>query len=345
MSRLNRSLAIAALAAFAIGVVGCGSSKKSSSPAKPVALSQPDLVAKVSKSTVEVFGREGKNQVGGTGVVVDAAKGLIVTNAHVISGLATVRVRFGTTEGPATVVGQAPCEDLALVKAITPPPGMASLPFGSALKVRAGQKVTALGYPGSLQDPANAKLTSTVGTVSVDGTLAAKPDPGLPNYSSVIQHQAPINPGNSGGPLVDEYGQLIGINTLLNPGKQEQNYAISVDHVKQFLPTLEAGKNVAYVGWDLFPANQLTTADVRSLAYNYKTGNVGMVVLGVDPGSQADKHHFQFGDYVQYINGTEIDTVGQACDILQSNENKIIDVKGYDMYKTGKSYHEKVRPE
>jgi S1-C subfamily serine protease len=343
--RRGREVGILAIV-LAVVAAGCGGKSNTAKPTGSTTLTPQQLIALVSKSTVEVFGREGKSgEAGGTGVVLDAQKGLVLTNAHVISGLATVRARFKDTEVPAQIVGQNPCEDIAVVRLLEKPPGMRSITFGTAANVKSGQSVTALGYPGSLQEPGHARLTATQGTVSVDGTISAKPDPALPNYTSVIQHQAPINPGNSGGPLVDRRGRLLGINSLLAPGKEEQNYAISIDHIRSFLPSLESGHNTAYVGWDLYPADQLTDQDTTDLGWHYKSGGVGMAVLGVDPGSPADKRHFGFGDYIEDLNGSEVDTVGDVCEIVQSNEHKVIDVKGFDLVNDGKSWHDRIRPQ
>ena len=338
----RRLLTLFGVSLLAVLVAGCGGGGKKT--AKPHQLTHVELVRQVSKSTVEVFGKEGSDEFGGTGIVLDPQKANILTAAHVVAGLASVKIRYKDTTTSAQVIGEAPCEDIAVLRVEDPPPGLRAMKLGSSANLHAGQTVTALGFPQSFQNPSeHEKLVSVDGTTSVDGTVDATPDPGLPEYTSVIQHQAPITHGDSGGPLVDRKGRLVGMNVLGNPSAETQNYAIGIDHIKRYLPQLEAGKFVAYLGWDLVPASELSQKDTNNLGWRYKSGGVGMAILGVETDSPAANHHFTGGDYFEDINGTQINSISDECDILNSNRGRIIEVKGYDLYKTGKPYYVKMR--
>lgn len=327
----------AATLAFAVAVAGCGGSSR---PAGPQKLSQVALIARVKQSTVEISGKLADVTTGGSGVVVDAARGLVLTNAHVVAGVSALKAKVGddpSTEGPARVVAQAPCEDLAIVQLVDKPANLQALPLGDSSQVRAGEHVTALGYPASFENPESQTVVSTSGTVS-SPNVAAEPDPSLPKYVSTIQHQAPINPGNSGGPLVNDYGQLIGINTLGNTEQggrtiQGQYYAISVNHVKTLLPELEAGHNRAYVGWDLASIAAVDLAPIfandplfHSSAMGSQVqaelkshGVEGLYVWGTDTGSPAKKARLYYGDLITSIEDTPVRSVADACDILESH--------------------------
>ena len=154
----------------------------------------------------------------------------------------------------AVVRGQAPCEDLAVIELNPQPRGLKTAKLGRSAGLKAGDDVTALGFPGAFEDDiTNRRLQST------EGTISSKPGPAtlggtLPNLPAVIQHQAPISPGNSGGPLFNDTGQVIGINTLAatsESGAQNQNGAIAIDRARSLLPSLEQGDDRAYVGWSL----------------------------------------------------------------------------------------------
>jgi serine/threonine-protein kinase len=197
----------------------------------------------------------------GSGWVLDAAQGLIVTNSHVINRGQSYQVGVGGQLRAAKVVGNAPCDDLAVLK-VTPSNGLKTMPLDSQSNVKEGDDVVALGYPQSAA--ASAKLTATSGVVSVARTQYNEPVSDIPNYKDVIQIDAAINPGNSGGPLIrSDSQQLIGVNSAVRTENaqgraiQGQNYAIGVDRVKQIVNFLRTGKSLGWVGFNLtYPDTQ-----------------------------------------------------------------------------------------
>ena len=210
----------------------------------------------------------------GSGWALDAPAGLVVTNGHVVNRGQSFQVGAGGKLGRATVVGDAPCEDLAVLK-ITPPPGLKTMPLDSQSNVHEGDAVVALGYPQSAS--ADAKLTATAGVVSVAKTQYNESVPDIPNYPNVIQIDAALNPGNSGGPLIkSDSKRLIGVNSAVRTENQQgraiqnQNYAIGVDRVKQVVNYLRTGKSLGWVGFNLsYP----TTEQLGSLPPGVKTSS------------------------------------------------------------------------
>lgn len=319
-------LLIAALVAS-----GCGGEEK---------LSQADLVKKAKPSVVRIQGKAG----GGSGVVIDAQRGLVLTNAHVVVGLEGMKATIGndeSTQTAARLVAAAPCEDLAVVSLVNKPAKLVAMKFGTSAQVKEGDHVTVLGYPGSLEED---KQTGSAGQASKvnanDGgvssvNIAATPDPSLPRYASVIQHQAPTNPGNSGGPLVNDKGELVGVNTLGNPENQGQFYAISVDRVKTVLPDLKAGKSQSDVGWNLRQLSQIDLSVVFANDEDFGTDGGatlgkevadilernevdGLYVLNSETDSPAERAGLGRGDLVASIEGEPVTKVQDVCDIISA---------------------------
>ncbi|MGI6004509.1 MAG: S1C family serine protease [Christensenellales bacterium] len=180
---------------------------------EPASNDIPDVVDFVFPSTVMIIAAapqysgnriEGYSESGGSGVIV-SQDGYIVTNEHVISGATDITaVLIDGTEYPAVLVGADERSDLAVIKIdaadLTP------ITFGDSSALRIGQSVIAIG------SPIEAALAGTV----TEGIVSSVEREIVADRSGrtilVIQHTAPINPGNSGGALVNEWGQLVGIN-------------------------------------------------------------------------------------------------------------------------------------
>jgi len=171
----------------------------------------------------------------GSGVVIDA-QGLVVTNAHVVTGAGAVHVR--TSDGddlPATVIGIDQDLDLALLR-VSDARGLRPAPLGDSNRLRVGDWVIAIGNPFGLHH------TVTAGIVSA--TARMLDDSGV----EFIQTDAALSPGSSGGPLFDLAGAVVGINTgILGSMNVGLNLAIPVATLKEVLPALRAGSVVH--GW------------------------------------------------------------------------------------------------
>lgn len=175
-----------------------------------------------------------KQRALGSGFIVDPG-GLVVTNAHVVDGADQVRIKLADDrEFAAKVKGRDKMLDLAVLELVDAPKDLPVASLGRSETLRVGEYVVAIGNPFGLTH------TVTMGIVSAKGrTIGAGP------YDDFIQTDASINPGNSGGPLFDLRGQVIGINTAINPSGQGIGFAIPVDTLKQVLPQLVSQGRVA----------------------------------------------------------------------------------------------------
>jgi S1-C subfamily serine protease len=293
----------------------------SQDPLPPKPLTNPQIVDKVKPSVVRLVGRSGGTRPSGTGIVIDQKQGLVLTNDHVVAGTSALEAIWnGQNLGAAQVVAHAPCNDMAVVRLTRPPVGLKQIEFASSAKLVAGADIAALGFPPT--PDAQSSVTPTFGQVSkvnvpVNPQGAAAPD--LPVYPSVIQHTAAINPGNSGGPLVNDRGQLVGMNSLGAASLHGEAWAISSDEIKRLLPELKAGKSRDYIGWSLLPVRMVADAD-PALAEAAALARVtdGLMVTGVESNSPAFRAHFERGDIVTSLNGEPVRTMADACAIVQS---------------------------
>ena len=243
--RLATMVAVGAAALAVIAVIAALSVTGDDTP------STAEIVKDVTPSTVLVHVSGAIGEGAGSGWVLDAGEGLIVTNFHVVNGASTVSVSGQSSSGEAKVVAAAPCEDLAVLK-VGNTKGLKTLELGSQDKLEQGEDVVAIGYPANASN--EDKLTSTAGVVSVVKSSFAFDSPDSPRYSNVVQTDAALNPGNSGGPLVDKKKQLVGVNTAILTSAQGapvggQGYAIGVDRVKDVVEGLREGRSKGWAGF------------------------------------------------------------------------------------------------
>lgn len=276
-----------------------------------------EVVSAVTPSTVLVVSKvDGERAGSGTGWVLDAEEGLIVTNHHVVNAGETIEIGVGEELRPAQVVGGAPCEDLAVLR-LEDTEALATLPLGSQEDLSAGETVVALGYPvsGTVDDI----LITTVGVVSVVETVFDIPAVDVPQYSNVVQTDAAINPGNSGGPLVDLDARLVGVNTaaIRRAGGriiEGQTFAIGVDRVREVVGQLREGRSMAWTGMSLlYPGLDVNPSSVGL------PDDPGLIVDHVIPGTAAEDAGF--GDtpaLITAIDGQELGRGGipSYCDAV-----------------------------
>jgi S1-C subfamily serine protease len=249
---------------------------------------------------------------GGTGWVLDAEEGLIVTNAHVADVPGALQVGIGGELRPAERVGVAPCEDLAVLR-VAGASGLAAAPLGRQSELELGQSVVAVGYPRNAS--LEASLTSTTGVVSVAKSAYRERSLDLPRYPNVIQTDAAINPGNSGGPLLDLDGRVVGVTsagrTITPDGRiiQGQNYAIGVDRVRQVTGRLRTGRSI---GWTGASFRYLTPAQLERRGLP-----TGILIRGAAPGTPAARANLA-GSLLVAVDGQRIDnSLASYCDAMQ----------------------------
>jgi serine protease Do/serine protease DegQ len=238
--------------------------------------------------------RQHQFQSAGSGVVVDAKQGLIITNAHVVENASEITVT--TIDGrdyKATVVGSDSASDVAVVK--VKDAKLAEIAIGDSSKAEVGDFVLAIGNPFGLQH------TVTYGIVSALGRSGINPD----GYEDFIQTDASINPGNSGGALVNLHGELIGINSAIlsrSGGNIGIGFAIPSNMVRSVMDQLVKygevkrgilGVNIQTVSPEL--ADKLGQSDLT-----------GAFVQQVVEGSSADKAGVKAGDVITSVNGQAV---------------------------------------
>lgn len=189
----------------------------------------------------------------GSGWVLDARRGLVVTNFHVVNGSRSFSVTGAGGSTGAHVVAASPCDDIALLR-VTDPTGLRAMALGSRGMVSPGDAVTALGFPANAGNQPH--LTTTAGVVSVVSAPLDAPDRDTPSLPDVMQSTAAVNPGNSGGPLLDDQARLVAMNfaTLNAQGGepiQGQAYAIGVDRIRDVVPKLAQGRSLGWPGFSL----------------------------------------------------------------------------------------------
>jgi len=230
----------------------------------------------------------------GSGVIM-TPNGYILTNNHVVDGASQVQVTLSDKrQFNARVVGTDPKADIAVLKIDAT--NLPVITVGDSSKVQVGDYALAIGNPFGVGE------TVTMGIVSATG----RSNLGIEQYENFIQTDAPINPGNSGGALVNDRGELIGINTAIiahgSEGNQGIGFAIPVDMARNVMQQLvEYGKVTrAYLGiipQDVTPA--------MAQAFGQKETE-GALVGDVSPNSPAQQAGLQRGDIILDVNGKPV---------------------------------------
>jgi serine protease Do len=226
----------------------------------------------------------------GTGFVL-SSDGYILTNNHVVEDVDTISVVFSDGgEFDAEIVGRDPKTDIALIR-VTGREDLHALTLGDSDEVLPGDWAIAIGNPFGLEH------TVTAGIVSAKGR-----DIGQGPYDDFIQTDAAINPGNSGGPLLNLAGEVIGINTAINPRDNTVGCAVPINMAKEILPELRSQGHVTR-GW-LGVAVQPITPELEE-AFGLQSSE-GAIVAEVKEGSPADEAGVQRGDVIVGLNGEAI---------------------------------------
>lgn len=297
------------------------------SPSSVGANDWQSVAAKASPAVVAIAVRTQQGEAQGSGVVWDA-KGNIVTNNHVVSGLgsgAQIQVRLGAQKDyAATVVGTDPTTDLAVIRLTSPPSGLTPLARASANSLKVGDPVMALGNPlglsgtvttgivSALNRPVTTQVTSSQGSDNQSFSPVPRASSGEV-VTDAIQTSAAINPGNSGGALVDASGRLVGINSSIaslssggsgSGGSEAGNigigFSIPVAEVDNIAGQLIANGSVNHATLGI----SITDGTVKQGAATVSGAGVQAVV----DGSAAAKAGLKKGDLVTAVDDSPIDS-------------------------------------
>lgn len=184
---------------------------------------------------------EEKSEAGqGTGVLVDA-RGLVLTNWHVVEGFDRVVVFLKPERGAtlqknraylARLVTADQLKDMALLRIAEPPPDLPAAPLADAALVEVGQDIHVIGHPGGAEQA----WSYTTGVVSqIRKNYRAEFEGSSPIQANLLQIQTAVNPGNSGGPVLDDAGRIVGLVSFRRPSMQNVSFAIASDEIAGFL--------------------------------------------------------------------------------------------------------------
>ncbi|MEM1965485.1 MAG: trypsin-like peptidase domain-containing protein [Candidatus Caldarchaeum sp.] len=249
-------------------------------------------MVKDSVVMIRVLGQVGSAV--GSGFVYDT-EGHIVTNNHVVGGGRVFRVVFSDgSMFTAKVVGTDVDSDLAVLKIENPPQGLKPLKLGDSSALKIGEEVIAIGNPFGLEG------TLTTGVVSQKGRL-------LPtgrgfSIPGVIQTDAAINPGNSGGPLLNLRGEVVGVNTAIEPSGVGIGYAVPSSIVARVVPEL-IQKGSYKRSWMGISA---TTLDMDIAAAMGAKVQKGVLIVDVTANGPAHKAGLRGGDRNVVVNGVPV---------------------------------------
>jgi serine protease Do/serine protease DegQ len=246
--------------------------------------------------------RERSFQSAGSGVIVDAKNGYIITNAHVVENANEINVTTQDNHNfTAKVVGADKDTDVAVLK-LNEKTTLASIPLGDSSKLEVGDFVVAIGNPIALQH------TVTSGIVSALGRAPRFTDT---SYEDFIQTDASINPGNSGGALINLRGELVGINSAIyseTGGNIGIGFAIPVNMVKRVMNELiQYGE----VKRGLLGVNIYNLTPDLAQAVGVPDDVQGALVSQVTEGSAADKAGVKVNDIITSINGQPVKSASE----------------------------------
>jgi len=265
-------------------------------------VSPPIINDPISKHTFSgELPKEFKSKATGSGVIIDAEKGYIVTNNHVISNAKKIIVTLNDERKfTAKIVGTDPRTDIAVIKISAQ--NLQSLSMADFDTLRIGDFAIAIGNPYGLGQSVSLGIVSALGRSNL----------GIEDYENFIQTDASINPGNSGGALVNYKGELLGINSAIFGGKDGASvgisFAIPVNMVQAITKQLIQYKKVQRGELGVIVQNmdkKLTKAlGIKDL--------YGVVIADIVEGSSSDLAGLKVGDFITHVDGN---TIKNAYDV------------------------------
>jgi S1-C subfamily serine protease len=263
-------------------------------------------VVKLVSPAVVKIDVTGKHQGSGSGFLF-THDGFILTNSHVVHGSAAGELEVILGDGrtlSATLVGDDPDTDLAVIRIESP--GIAPLSLGDSNALQVGQLVIAIGNPYGFQ------ATVTAGVISAMGRSFRAQSGRL--IDNMVQTDAALNPGNSGGPLVNSHGQVIGVNTAVILPAQGLCFAVPSETAKYVAGRLiRDGKiNRAYIG----VGGQNVSIHTRLVRFYKLAEKTGILVLGVEGNSPAATAGVRDGDMIVALGDKPVANVDQLHRLL-----------------------------
>jgi serine protease DegQ len=239
-------------------------------------------------------GRRREIEGAGSGVIVDATNGYILTNHHVIQNADKITVTLQENRSlAASVVGSDEGSDLAVLK--VDPQNLKSVPFGDSGELRVGDYVVAIGNPFGFSNTVTSGIVSALGRSGINNNA----------FEDFIQTDASINPGNSGGALVNLRGELVGINSAIisrTGGNVGIGFAIPVNMARAVMAQLVENGSVRR---GLLGVNIQDVTPELAVTLGLP-GNSGALVSQVSPDSAAERAGLRIEDVIVSVNGTRL---------------------------------------
>lgn len=267
----------------------------------------PSVVGIVSKQSVSTWFGVSEQEGNGSGIIV-SSDGYIVTNSHVIEGANSFKVVLASSEEyDAKIVGQDVKTDLAVLKIEAT--GLPAAELGKSSELQVGELAVAIGNPLGLefQGSVTAGVISALNrTMNVDG-----------RQYTLLQTDAAINPGNSGGPLVNKFGQVIGINTVKISSSDTEGMGFSIP-IDVAAPIVEELIQKGYVSGR--PQVGINLTEISPNMSRYYNMPAGVYVIFVSPGSGAEKAGIAINDRIISADGKSVMTVDELNDIKDTHK-------------------------
>lgn len=291
------------------------------------ALSTTEIASKVGPATVSILAQVSYGNINGMAQTAEAsgsgfiisADGYIVTNNHVIDGATAVQVVVAGESDPidAKVVGTDATTDIAVLKIDRT--NLTYVTLGDSDTLQVGELAVAIGNP----------FGELAGSVTVGVISALDREISINNSTyNLLQTDASINSGNSGGPLVNSYGEVIGITNAKVSEGEGIGFAIPINDIKTVIEDLV---NNGYVtGRPVLGIGVVTVDQATADQYGWP---VGAYIRQVDPNSAASKAGLQVGDIITAIDGTAISTTEEV--IAAKNSHKVGDSLTLSIYRNG----------
>ncbi|QYK51069.1 MAG: trypsin-like peptidase domain-containing protein [Anaerolineales bacterium] len=282
------------------------------------------LYEAVSPGVVSIAVVSGQGGAQGSGFVYDM-QGHIVTNFHVVEGAQYIEVTFPSGfQAVGEVIGEDLDSDLAVLKIDAPAEELFPVQMGDSDALQVGQYVVAIGNPFGLSGSMSLGVISSKGR-TLDSMNLAPNSTQFFSAGDIIQTDAAINPGNSGGPLLNLYGEVVGVNRAIRSFSFNETgdalnsgigFAISANIVKRVVPSLIEVGHYEYPYLGLSSSSNLSLAAAQQLGLE---NNNGALVAAVVDGGPSDQAGLQQGDMIKAINGRLVKNFDQLIAYLFGN--------------------------